>query len=101
MSHLIGRTILSVVVGVLSIIFVVVLAYQFPQLMVRVFDFNVSLIKAVCSLLPAYYDNVAEVTLRGMLAADRAMLFVEAALLVRAFLFASGLLSLFPDKKVG
>jgi len=79
--------VLNVVVGIISVALVVVTWYQEPSIIVALLDFNLKVVKAGCALLPAQYGAMAESALRGALAADKALLFAEGALLVRVLLW--------------
>jgi len=95
--NLCGRAVLKIIVGVLGISLVVYAWYKFPNAIVSMLDFNLAAIKAGCKLVPAPYGAMAESALRGMLAADKAMLFAEGTLVVKGFLLA--LRSVFPSMK--
>lgn len=87
-GFLCGRAARNLIVGLLSIALVVFVWYKAAPLVVLLLDLNLGVIKWGCSFLPQPYGAMAESALRGGLAADKAMLFAEGALVVKGFLLA-------------
>ena len=83
-----GHAILKIVIGLLGITLVVYAWYKFPGAIVTLLDFNLAVIKWACAFVPAPYGAMAESALRGMLAADKALLFAEGTLVVKGALLA-------------
>lgn len=87
-----GKSALNAAIGILSIALVVCVWYQASPLIVILLDFNLQVIKAGSSLLPAPYGAMAESALRGALAADKAFLFAEGSLAIKGALWGLRLL---------
>jgi hypothetical protein len=84
------RTLESGVAGLLAIVLILVLWYKASPTIVTILDFNLALVKFLCSLLGARYGPMIEVALRGGLGFDKVLLFSEAILLVKGLMFAAG-----------
>jgi hypothetical protein len=82
-----GNGVIKFVLWILSIVLVLVVWYKAAPLIVELLDINLRIIKAACNYLPTPYNAMSESALRGALAADKAMLFAEGTIAVRAVFF--------------
>ena len=81
------ETCLGLAATLVGAMLLVLVWYQYPNWIVRALDENLLLIKFACALLPPSYGERAEVALRAMLGADKALLFFEAKGLVQGVFF--------------
>ncbi len=75
--------VISLVLGTALVLYI---WYEYSHVVVNLMDFNLGIIKLMCSFLPAPYGSMAESALRGALSADKAMLFLEGSSAVAAVL---------------
>lgn len=82
-----GSGVIKFVLWILSIALVLVVWYKAAPLIVELLDINLRIIKMACNYLPTPYNAMSESALRGALAADKAILFAEGTIAVRAMFF--------------
>jgi hypothetical protein len=85
--RLLGRGFFKTVGVVGGIALIVYVGYYYPPYLTKVGDANLWLISAATKLVPGTWGGIVENGLRFGFAADRAMLLVEAAALVKLALW--------------
>jgi hypothetical protein len=77
-----AKTALNLTITIASIALVVIVWYQFPSVLVSMFDTNVAIVKTGTAILGEDYGPMTESALRA-LSVEKAMIFIEVSLVLK------------------